>query len=135
MASPVRPPGGRPGAVVHAHPPVRGRPLRHVRRAPSPAPTLGYAAFEGVFLGFLSAAVSAYVAPGVVVQAVPGHHRRLHGRADRVPDVPDGRQAQRRRPPARRRDRIPPAHRRRRALSGGLGVVFGVAASCSAPAS
>lgn len=42
------------------------------RRAPSPALILGYAAFEGVFLGVLSSTVSTYLSPGVVVQAVLG---------------------------------------------------------------
>ncbi|MGR6968301.1 Bax inhibitor-1/YccA family protein [Streptomyces cynarae] len=42
------------------------------KRTPSPALILGYAAFEGVFLGVLSSTVSTYIAPGVVVQAVLG---------------------------------------------------------------
>ncbi|MYW62530.1 hypothetical protein GTY65_00310 [Streptomyces sp. SID8379] len=42
------------------------------RRTPSPALILGYAAFEGVFLGVTSDATSTYIAPGVVVQAVLG---------------------------------------------------------------
>ncbi|MGW2034650.1 Bax inhibitor-1/YccA family protein [Streptomyces sp. NPDC001356] len=42
------------------------------RRAPAPALILGYAAFEGVFLGVISSATSTYIAPGVVVQAVLG---------------------------------------------------------------
>ncbi|MBO1329994.1 Bax inhibitor-1/YccA family protein [Streptomyces sp. VRA16 Mangrove soil] len=42
------------------------------RRTPSPALILGYAAFEGVFLGVFSNATSTYIAPGVVVQAVLG---------------------------------------------------------------
>ncbi|MET7597647.1 Bax inhibitor-1/YccA family protein [Streptomyces sp. NPDC005481] len=42
------------------------------RRAPSPALILGYAAFEGVFLGVLSSTVSTYISPGVIVQAVLG---------------------------------------------------------------
>ncbi|MEU0946460.1 Bax inhibitor-1/YccA family protein [Streptomyces canus] len=46
--------------------------IQSVRRTPSPALILGYAAFEGVFLGVLSSTVSAYIAPGVVVQAVLG---------------------------------------------------------------
>lgn len=41
-------------------------------RAPVPALILGYAAFEGVFLGVISSATSTYLAPGVVVQAVLG---------------------------------------------------------------
>ncbi|WP_353940376.1 Bax inhibitor-1/YccA family protein [Streptomyces sp. HUAS MG91] len=46
--------------------------IQAVRRTPSPALILGYAAFEGVFLGVLSSATSTYIAPGVVVQAVLG---------------------------------------------------------------
>ena len=46
--------------------------IQSVKRAPSPALILGYAAFEGVFLGVLSSTVSTYIAPGVVVQAVLG---------------------------------------------------------------
>ncbi|MFI9219392.1 Bax inhibitor-1/YccA family protein [Streptomyces werraensis] len=42
------------------------------KRSPSPALILGYAAFEGVFLGVVSSATSTYIAPGVVVQAVLG---------------------------------------------------------------
>lgn len=42
------------------------------RRTPVPALILGYAAFEGVFLGVISSATSTYVAQGVVVQAVLG---------------------------------------------------------------
>ncbi|MBB4981054.1 Bax inhibitor-1/YccA family protein [Streptomyces nymphaeiformis] len=42
------------------------------RRAPSPALILGYAAFEGVFLGVVSSAASAWISPGVVIQAVLG---------------------------------------------------------------
>ncbi|MFH8625955.1 Bax inhibitor-1/YccA family protein [Streptomyces vietnamensis] len=42
------------------------------RRAPSPALILGYAAFEGVFLGVISSATSAWISPGVVIQAVLG---------------------------------------------------------------
>ncbi|MFE5369817.1 Bax inhibitor-1/YccA family protein [Streptomyces mirabilis] len=42
------------------------------KRTPSPALILGYAAFEGAFLGVLSSTISAYIAPGVVVQAVLG---------------------------------------------------------------
>ncbi|MCS0637876.1 Bax inhibitor-1/YccA family protein [Streptomyces sp. LP05-1] len=38
----------------------------------SPALILGYAAFEGVFLGVISSAVSTYVTPGAVPQAVLG---------------------------------------------------------------
>lgn len=46
--------------------------VQSFRRAPAPALILGYAAFEGVFLGVLSSAVSTYVSPGVVAQAVLG---------------------------------------------------------------
>ncbi|MFF0479290.1 Bax inhibitor-1/YccA family protein [Streptomyces sp. NPDC004284] len=46
--------------------------VQSFKRKPSPALILGYAAFEGVFLGVLSAAVSTYIADGVVVQAVLG---------------------------------------------------------------
>ncbi|MGW3630344.1 Bax inhibitor-1/YccA family protein [Streptomyces sp. NPDC005122] len=42
------------------------------RRKPSPALILAYAAFEGAFLGVISHATSAYIAPGAVVQAVLG---------------------------------------------------------------
>ncbi|SEO96632.1 Uncharacterized membrane protein, YccA/Bax inhibitor family [Actinacidiphila rubida] len=42
------------------------------RRTPSPTLILGYAAFEGVFLGVISSATSTYIASGVVVQAVLG---------------------------------------------------------------
>ncbi|MFB7712452.1 Bax inhibitor-1/YccA family protein [Streptomyces sp. NPDC056105] len=42
------------------------------KRVPSPALILGYAAFEGVFLGVISSATSEYIAPGVVIQAVLG---------------------------------------------------------------
>lgn len=41
-------------------------------RKPVPALILGYAAFEGVFLGVLSSVVSTYIAAGVVEQAVLG---------------------------------------------------------------
>ncbi|MET8809097.1 Bax inhibitor-1/YccA family protein [Streptomyces sp. NPDC004546] len=46
--------------------------IQSVKRTPSPALILGYAAFEGVFLGVLSSTVSTYIAAGVVVQAVLG---------------------------------------------------------------
>ncbi|GGV02351.1 membrane protein [Streptomyces litmocidini] len=46
--------------------------VQSFKRKPSPALILGYAAFEGVFLGVISAAVSTYIADGVVVQAVLG---------------------------------------------------------------
>ncbi|WNO74144.1 MULTISPECIES: Bax inhibitor-1/YccA family protein [unclassified Streptomyces] len=42
------------------------------KRKPVPALILAYAAFEGVFLGVISSAVSTYISPGVVVQAVLG---------------------------------------------------------------
>ncbi|MFK0255863.1 Bax inhibitor-1/YccA family protein [Streptomyces sp. NPDC090445] len=38
----------------------------------SPAIIIGYAAFEGVFLGVISAATSTYIGAGVVIQAVLG---------------------------------------------------------------
>ncbi|WP_031013634.1 Bax inhibitor-1/YccA family membrane protein [Streptomyces sp. NRRL F-5727] len=46
--------------------------VQSFKRTPSPALILGYAAFEGVFLGVISAAVSTYIADGVVIQAVLG---------------------------------------------------------------
>ncbi|MFE3264949.1 Bax inhibitor-1/YccA family protein [Streptomyces sp. NPDC059215] len=46
--------------------------VQSFRREPSPALILAYAASEGVFLGVISHATSAYVAPGAVVQAVLG---------------------------------------------------------------
>ncbi|BAU83732.1 integral membrane protein [Streptomyces laurentii] len=46
--------------------------VQSFKRRPSPALILGYAAFEGVFLGVISAAVSTYIADGVVTQAVLG---------------------------------------------------------------
>ncbi|MFJ4964467.1 Bax inhibitor 1 like protein [Streptomyces sp. ADI96-02] len=39
---------------------------------PVPALILAYAAFEGVFLGVISSAVSTYISPGTVMQAVMG---------------------------------------------------------------
>ncbi|MFD9500300.1 Bax inhibitor-1/YccA family protein [Streptomyces sp. NPDC060035] len=42
------------------------------KRKPSPALILAYAAFEGVFLGVISSAVSTYISPGTVMQAVMG---------------------------------------------------------------
>lgn len=42
------------------------------KRKASPALILSYAAFEGVFLGVISSAVSTYIANGVVAQAVLG---------------------------------------------------------------
>ncbi|MFJ4921325.1 Bax inhibitor-1/YccA family protein [Streptomyces sp. NPDC088725] len=46
--------------------------IQSFKRKPTPALILAYAAFEGVFLGVLSAVVSTYIAPGVVIQAVLG---------------------------------------------------------------
>ncbi|NML53189.1 Bax inhibitor-1/YccA family protein [Streptomyces sp. R302] len=46
--------------------------VQSFKRKPAPALILGYAAFEGVFLGVISAAVSTYIADGVVTQAVLG---------------------------------------------------------------
>ncbi|MFF4749252.1 Bax inhibitor-1/YccA family protein [Streptomyces sp. NPDC002514] len=46
--------------------------IQAFKRRPSPALILGYAAFEGVFLGVVSNATSTWIAPGVVVQAVLG---------------------------------------------------------------
>ncbi|WP_435969716.1 Bax inhibitor-1/YccA family protein [Streptomyces sp. Qhu_M48] len=46
--------------------------VQSFKRKPSPALILSYAAFEGVFLGVISAAVSTYIADGVVMQAVLG---------------------------------------------------------------
>ncbi|MET9952195.1 Bax inhibitor-1/YccA family protein [Streptomyces sp. NPDC006339] len=46
--------------------------VQSFKRKPSPALILAYAAFEGVFLGVISAAVSTYIADGVVPQAVLG---------------------------------------------------------------
>ncbi|MCG0061929.1 Bax inhibitor-1/YccA family protein [Streptomyces tricolor] len=46
--------------------------VQSLRRTPSPVLILGYAAFEGVFLGVVSNATSTYIAPGVVVQGVLG---------------------------------------------------------------
>ncbi|MEU2118746.1 Bax inhibitor-1/YccA family protein [Streptomyces sp. NPDC058700] len=46
--------------------------VQSFKRKASPALILGYAAFEGVFLGVISAAVSTYIADGVVMQAVLG---------------------------------------------------------------
>ncbi|MFD7628654.1 Bax inhibitor-1/YccA family protein [Streptomyces sp. NPDC059851] len=42
------------------------------KRKASPAVIIGYAAFEGVFLGVISAATSTYIGAGVVIQAVLG---------------------------------------------------------------
>ncbi|MFF8280455.1 Bax inhibitor-1/YccA family protein [Streptomyces lateritius] len=46
--------------------------VQSFKRKASPAIILAYAAFEGVFLGVISSAVSTYISPGVVVQAVLG---------------------------------------------------------------
>ncbi|MGC5364572.1 Bax inhibitor-1/YccA family protein [Streptomyces sp. DT24] len=46
--------------------------VQSFKRKPVPALIIAYAAFEGVFLGVLSSAVSTYIGPGVVVQAVMG---------------------------------------------------------------
>lgn len=46
--------------------------IQTFKRKPSPALILGYAAFEGVFLGVISMATSTLISPGVVVQAVLG---------------------------------------------------------------
>ncbi|MCX4762662.1 Bax inhibitor-1/YccA family protein [Streptomyces sp. NBC_01275] len=46
--------------------------VQSFKRRPAPALILSYAAFEGVFLGVISSAVSTYIADGVVAQAVMG---------------------------------------------------------------
>ncbi|MFD5430044.1 Bax inhibitor-1/YccA family protein [Streptomyces sp. NPDC127084] len=46
--------------------------VQSFKRKASPALILAYAAFEGVFLGVISSAVSTYIADGVVMQAVLG---------------------------------------------------------------
>ncbi|MER5896852.1 Bax inhibitor-1/YccA family protein [Streptomyces sp. NPDC001876] len=46
--------------------------VQSFKRKPSPAVILAYAAFEGVFLGVISSAVSTYISPGTVMQAVMG---------------------------------------------------------------
>ncbi|MFI5762015.1 MULTISPECIES: Bax inhibitor-1/YccA family protein [unclassified Streptomyces] len=46
--------------------------VQSFKAKPVPALILAYAAFEGVFLGVISSAVSTYVGPGTVVQAVMG---------------------------------------------------------------
>ncbi|GAA3478257.1 Bax inhibitor-1/YccA family protein [Streptomyces yanii] len=46
--------------------------IQSFKRTPTPALILGYAAFEGVFLGVFSSTVSTYISPGVIVQAVLG---------------------------------------------------------------
>ncbi|MEU1774569.1 Bax inhibitor-1/YccA family protein [Streptomyces sp. NPDC019922] len=46
--------------------------IQSFKRQASPAIILAYAAFEGVFLGVISSAVSTYIGPGTVMQAVMG---------------------------------------------------------------
>ncbi|MFF2013480.1 Bax inhibitor-1/YccA family protein [Streptomyces sp. NPDC058195] len=46
--------------------------VQSFKRRPVPALIVSYAAFEGVFLGVISSAVSTYIGPGVVMQAVMG---------------------------------------------------------------
>lgn len=46
--------------------------VQSFKRKPVPALIIAYAAFEGVFLGVISSAVSTYISPGVVMQAVLG---------------------------------------------------------------
>ncbi|SFY39113.1 Bax inhibitor-1/YccA family protein [Streptomyces atratus] len=46
--------------------------VQSFKRKPVPALIVAYAAFEGVFLGVISSAVSTYIGPGVVMQAVMG---------------------------------------------------------------
>ncbi|GAA3380625.1 MULTISPECIES: Bax inhibitor-1/YccA family protein [Streptomyces] len=46
--------------------------VQSFKRKPTPALIIGYAAFEGVFLGVISMVASTYISPGVVVQAVLG---------------------------------------------------------------
>ncbi|MER5847876.1 Bax inhibitor-1/YccA family protein [Streptomyces sp. NPDC002012] len=46
--------------------------VQSFKRKPVPALIVSYAAFEGVFLGVISSAVSTYIGPGVVMQAVMG---------------------------------------------------------------
>lgn len=46
--------------------------IQSFKAKPVPALILAYAAFEGVFLGVISSAVSTYIGPGTVVQAVMG---------------------------------------------------------------
>ncbi|MFF3676939.1 Bax inhibitor-1/YccA family protein [Streptomyces sp. NPDC002120] len=46
--------------------------IQSFKRKAVPGLILAYAAFEGVFLGVISAAVSTYLSPGVVIQAVMG---------------------------------------------------------------
>ncbi|MFD9634138.1 Bax inhibitor-1/YccA family protein, partial [Streptomyces violascens] len=46
--------------------------VQSFKRRPTPALILGYAAFEGIFLGVISSAVTTYVSAGAVPQAVLG---------------------------------------------------------------
>ncbi|WP_299542102.1 Bax inhibitor-1/YccA family protein [uncultured Streptomyces sp.] len=46
--------------------------VQSFKRKASPPVILAYAAFEGVFLGVISSAVSTYISPGTVMQAVMG---------------------------------------------------------------
>ena len=46
--------------------------VQSFKRKPVPALIVSYAAFEGVFLGVISSAVSTYIGPGVAMQAVLG---------------------------------------------------------------
>ncbi|WP_326697900.1 Bax inhibitor-1/YccA family protein [Streptomyces sp. NBC_01754] len=46
--------------------------VQSFKRKASPGVILAYAAFEGVFLGVISSAVSTYIGPGTVMQAVMG---------------------------------------------------------------
>ncbi|MDQ0795974.1 Bax inhibitor-1/YccA family protein [Streptomyces sp. B1I3] len=46
--------------------------IQSFKRKASPALIIAYAAFEGVFLGVISSAVSTYISPGTVMQAVMG---------------------------------------------------------------
>ncbi|MEU9358118.1 Bax inhibitor-1/YccA family protein [Streptomyces sp. NPDC048301] len=46
--------------------------IQSFKRKAAPALILAYAAFEGVFLGVISSAVSTYISPGTVMQAVMG---------------------------------------------------------------
>jgi uncharacterized YccA/Bax inhibitor family protein len=46
--------------------------VQSFKRKAAPALIISYAAFEGVFLGVISSAVSTYISPGTVMQAVMG---------------------------------------------------------------
>lgn len=63
--------------------------IQSFKRTPVPALIFAYAAFEGVFLGVISNAVSTYISPGVVIQAVLGTMAVFSRRADRVQDALD----------------------------------------------